>query len=262
MLWLSSPGLPSRAETGLKTSSSRTTSSSLPLARQFFPLPDPSLDKIDPAILSSPPGTDITLSPAACAYLGHLQLTTNDTQEFYTETFTIRTLELLGFEEPSVIIPGCSTIPLTICGVIRVARADICLAKGTFVLLVIIRDEEFVNAEARVFAEAIAAFQSNNKRREEYGLSPLNAMTIPCITFSGTRPTFYLVPVTTELNEAVITGTYPEHTTWVSQCATAAAHIDVSIGMRCTEYRKLALKHFLAFKALAKSHWVHISEGM
>jgi len=45
-------------------------------------------------------------------------------------------------------------------------------------------------------------------------------MTIPCITMSGTRPTFYLVPVTTELNDAVITGQYPATQTRILRCAT------------------------------------------
>lgn len=32
--------------------------------------------------------------------------------------------------------------------------------------------------------------------------------------------------------------------------------------MEDTGYRRLALKHFLAFKALAKNYWVHILEGV
>jgi hypothetical protein len=40
-------------------------------------------------------------------------------------------------------------------------------------------------------------------------------MTIPCITMSGTRPTFYLVPVTQELSTAVIGGVYPATETTV-----------------------------------------------
>jgi len=37
---------------------------------------------------------------------------------------------------------------------------------------------------------------------------------------------------------------------------------NTSTGMEDTEYRKLALRCFLTFKALAKSHWVHIMEGV
>ena len=42
----------------------------------------------------------------------------------------------------------------------------------------------------------------------DHGLDPLDAMTIPCITMTDTHPTFHLVPVTRELENAIITGQY------------------------------------------------------
>lgn len=112
------------------------------------------------------------------------------------------------------------------------------------------------DAEAQVIAEAISAFQFKNRKRKEHGLDPLDAMTIPAITMTGTRPTFFLVSVTLELSNSVITGQHPVIQTRVLRCATALTHLRrVSTGMEDTEYRKLALKRFLAFKALAKSHW-------
>ena len=62
------------------------------------------------------------------------------------------------------------------------------------------------NPEPQVIAEAIAGYQHNNERRAGMGLPTLNTMTVPCITMVGTRPTFYLVPVTRELSDAVTTG--------------------------------------------------------
>jgi len=82
----------------------------------------------------------------------------------------------------------------------------------------------------------------------------------PSVTTAGTCPTFYLIPVTTELSDAVIHGRYPATRTLVLQCVTSAR--SVSTGMEDMEYRKLALRHFLAFKELAKSHWVKILEGV
>lgn len=38
------------------------------------------------------------------------------------------------------------------------------------------------------------------------GLVLLDEMTLPCITMVGTRLTFYLVPVTKELSNAVVNG--------------------------------------------------------
>ena len=79
------------------------------------------------------------------------------------------------------------------------------------VLLVLIAEKVISNktdAESQVIAEAIAAFQFNNRKREEIGLVGLATMTVPCITLSGTRQTFYLVPVTKELSNAIICGLY------------------------------------------------------
>jgi hypothetical protein len=68
---------------------------------------------------------------------------------------------------------------------------EVCLIyRPTFILLVLVEDKTLNNrtdAEAQVIAEAIAAFQFNNRKRKEHGLDPLDAMTIPAITMSGTR---------------------------------------------------------------------------
>ncbi|KIM45344.1 hypothetical protein M413DRAFT_338289 [Hebeloma cylindrosporum] len=88
-------------------------------------------------------------------------------------------------------------------------------------------------------------------------------MTIPCIIMSGNRPTFYLVPVTQELSNAVIGGVYPTTVTQVLKCVTVAAHIRrVGVGMDDTEYSNFALKHLLAFKALAESRGNPFFEGL
>ena len=112
------------------------------------------------------------------------------------------------------------------------------------------------NAEAEVVAEAIAAFQFNNTKRAARGQSVLEVMTIPCITMFGTTPTFYLVPVTRELSDAVKTAQYPTSQTRVWKCVTFAPdQRRISDGMADIEFRKLALKRFVAFKSLAKSYW-------
>lgn len=102
----------------------------------------------------------------------------------------------------------------------RDAQADVCpvclIHNRGSVLLVLIQERTFGDAEARIVAEAIAAFQFNNERRYK----PLTSMTIPCITMFRTRPTFYLVPVDAELNKAVISGQYPKRTTRVLRCVT------------------------------------------
>lgn len=115
-------------------------------------------------------------------------------------------------------------------------------------------------------AEAIAAFQFNNRKCGSWGRAPLESMTIPCITMSGTSPTFYIVPVSQALSTAVVTGQNHSPTTETNcfKCVTALQHSAgdrqrrANEGMEDTEYRKLALRRFLAFKTIAQSHWKKI----
>ena len=235
---------------------------------EFFPTPDPSLDHIDRDILNSPPGlnTNPAVSNAAATYLGYLDLAVRATQECFIDDFAAETLKLLAFNGRGTAISRNYNIPFTICADgSRVAQADVCLSNvSTSDLLLLVRGKALTNgtdSEAQVVAGAIAAFQFNNVKRRERGFDPLDTMTIPYIMMTGTRPTFYLIPVTTELSNAVITGQYPATQTQVLRCATVAKHVPyISAGMENTEYRKLALKHFLAFKELAKSHWMRILE--
>jgi len=229
---------------------------------------DPSLDHLDPAILNASPGSDDpSLSEAVSDHLSYLDLATNATQESAIDDFSAHTLRLLGFNERKTVVRSRYAIPLTICGDgNRAAQTGVCLLhRPTLVLLVLVEDKTLSNwtdAEPQVVAEAIAAFQFNNTKRGDRGLPLLNSMTIPCITMSGTRPTFYLVPVTQDLSNAVILGQYPAIQTQVSKCVTVGAHPRrASEGMEDTEYRKLALKRLLAFKTLAKSHWQQFLDG-
>jgi len=141
----------------------------------------------------------------------------------------------------------------------------VCAFCISLVLLVLVKDKTIFNKtspEAQVVAEAISAFQSNNAKREASGLPFLNAMTIPCITMTGTCPTFYLVPVSQNTSDAVILGEYPATETQVHKCVMTRVHArPTSEGMENIEYRKLALKRLLAFKALEKSHWEQFLNG-
>ena len=88
------------------------------------------------------------------------------------------------------------------------------------------------------------------------GLPTLNTMTVPCITMVRMHPTFYLVPVTQELSDAVTTGQWPEVETMVLKCVTVAGrHHRLSEGMEVPEYRRVVFQHMIAFRAIAKSHW-------
>ena len=175
-------------------------------------------------------------------------------QENFINDFTAETLKLLGFNERGTTVSTRYVIPFTMCGEAnRVAQTDMCLIHRPTSILLVQTPSNRTNAEAQVIAESIAAFQFNNRKRSERGLDPLDAMTIPVIPMTGTCPTSCLVPITLELSDAVISGQHPVIQTHLQRA---------SIGMGNTEYRKLTLKRFLAFKTLAKSHWIPILEGV
>jgi len=236
-----------------------TVSSLLPA--DFFPTPDPSLDHIDPAILNSPlDDTSLAISRDSARFIEYLDVATRVPQECFILDIAAEMLKLLGFEESRIFVFQPYTIRDE---TDPVGQTGVCLIhfRPYLVLLVLIVANTLTDeagAEAQVVWSAIMAFRLNNKLRRDHGLDPLDAMAIPCITMANTCPTFYLVPVTTALSDN-ITGQRPSTQTQVLRCPTVTT---CTAGMEDTEYRKLVLKRFLAFKALAKSHWVHILEGV
>ena len=237
---------------------------------QFFSSPNPSLDHLDPAVLEAAPGTiDAQMSKQTVIFLSSLDFAIVGNYRAYIDDFARETLYLLGFADRYMVISTRHTIPLTICGkTSETAETNVCivyLPRPTLILLVLVTDDSTssggTNAEAQVVAGAVAAFQFNNNNRESLNLAPMEVMTIPCITLSGTSPTFYLVPVSQSLSNAVATGQYPPTQTDVFKCVTSLDASD-SIGMGNTEYRRLALQRFLAFKILAESHWKEIVQGV
>ncbi|KAG1845793.1 hypothetical protein C8R48DRAFT_765165 [Suillus tomentosus] len=163
------------------------------------------------------------------------------------------------FDDQNVRVPSIDDFArqvLITVGFTRVAQISVCLRDmESDMLLLLQMDKTQIgpsNVEARMISGAIAAYQLNNNKRQEKGLHPLDAMTMPCITMIGTRPTFYLVPVTKALSDAVISCQYPSARTEVLKCEVASDH---NGGMEAPEYRGMALQYYVAFKSLAKSHW-------
>ena len=90
---------------------------------------------------------------------------------------------------------------------------NVCLVQGSSTILLVVQEDKtnfsVRDLEPQVITEAIATFQCNNCIRARLGQTELDSMTIPCIAMIGTRPIFYLVPVTRELSEAVAEAQYP-----------------------------------------------------
>lgn len=153
---------------------------------------------------------------------------------------------MLDYEEPSLIPRSRYPIPL---------RDNQNVHRTTTILLILQQDRNQVSSEdpeAQVVAEAIAAFQSNNRNRVQHGM---NRMSISCITMMGTRPTFCIVPITEQLSAAVESGTYPDDVTQVRKCAVGDGMQLRDGTTRVPEFRLEALKYYTLFRSFAKSHW-------
>jgi hypothetical protein len=220
-----------------------------------------SLSSLDSHLLSGTLGTQ-GLSDETYRLLQYLDLASraNPGQDSAIDDFAREILCVLGYEQRGLLLRSRYAIPLLISGdPNRSALTDVCLLQGSYtILLVVQEDKTTVSArdpEPQVIAEAIATFQCNNRSRTRLGELELESMTIPCIAMIGTRPIFYLVPVTRELSEAVATAQYPRSPTIVKKCVVASNSRRLSEGMETPDFRQLALRHHAAFRTLAEAHW-------
>ncbi|KAF8590122.1 hypothetical protein K439DRAFT_1644792 [Ramaria rubella] len=140
-------------------------------------------------------------------------------QESMVDDFAKELLRSLGFESEGRLIRTRHILRMVISGQDSTAQTDVCIIDMSNTLLLLVqedkRDENPKDPEPQVIAEAIAAFQENNKIRVDYDVDELDRMIIPCITMIGTFPIFYLVTVTRELSECVMTAQYPSSKTIV-----------------------------------------------
>jgi hypothetical protein len=224
---------------------------------EFFGHSDVSnLSHMDPLLLSSSADSEGLSDPThrALQYL-HLATTTSNGQEAAIDDFTKEILRIVGYEVCGTLLQSRFTIPLTISGeTSKLAQPDICLVQGSSTVLLVVRiNTPSVTArdpEAQVIGDAIAAFQHNNRNRVRLGPEKLDEMVIPCITMMGTRPIFYMVPVSKDLSNSVITGQYPQHSTSITKYILVTGSRRLSEGMEVPDFRKLALQRLDTFKVL------------
>ncbi|KAI0364257.1 hypothetical protein BV20DRAFT_1039488 [Pilatotrama ljubarskyi] len=154
-------------------------------------------------------------------------------------------------------------IPFLICGEWRNALTDVCLIDclQNDIILVVQEDKRFNSLKPRdpvpqLIAEAIAAFDYNNRLRVSAGHAPVDSKIMPGIILVGTTPNFYKIPVTADLVRHVRYGTYPTEPTIVS------AHVPTvprplrrySEGMKPLDNRQAILRCYEAFKRVIGIH--------
>ena len=222
--------------------------------------PDFKLLGIDPLLIDSDIDAEDSDVPdnMAFQYLTHLDLAMTHLESFITDVAR-ETLRILGFAERDLALSTHFMIPLTICGDVQFTRTDVCLLNRQTMILLILQEEVTAyectwEPQEQVIASAIAAYQHNNKQRQSRGLPTLDAMTIPCITMVDMEPTFYLVPVTQELSDAVATGQYPQTPTRVVDCIITLGPNDRE-GLQAPQYRRRAFQYLVTFRELAKEYW-------
>jgi hypothetical protein len=215
---------------------------------------------IDPALLAdlesrnSPTGSD------ANNFLNSLLRAAHTRQESAIDVFVIDILKVTGYHEfPTIFTDVRHFFPLYNCGKHKHAETDFYLgrllssSKPDSTTLLVAESKTTRNRSnpvPQLVAEALAVHQSNNKMRKARGLEAID-IVFPCFTMVGTRPTFYLIPITRVLMDAVGRGVQATGTTEVLECEVDAP----GEGMEVVEYRERALQSFIAFRSLAKSYW-------
>ena len=145
--------------------------------------------------------------------------------------------------------------------------------QGGTILLLVQEDKRqaatMLDAPAQLIAKAIAAFSYNNALREDAGLEPLDAdvrilllsvrslllmlwQVIPGIVMAGTYPTFYKIPVTSQLVYNVRNGLYPDQPTIVTfhRPEVPRPNRRRSEGMKPLDSRAIILRCYEAFKTI------------
>jgi hypothetical protein len=147
---------------------------------------------------------------------------THMNEESAVDDFARTVLECFNYDDDDLVIRSREELRLDMCGHRTSAKPDLCVETSVLTIKLLVQEDKSyqvsmdrtfsnTNPEAQVIAEAIAAFQENNKTLRRLRLPLKESQTIPCITMLGTYPTFYLFHVTQNLADAVKEGEEPEN---------------------------------------------------
>jgi hypothetical protein len=92
--------------------------------------------------------------------------------------FAVVLFKVLGYSRRERVARTRVDIPFFICGEVRHAKTDVCLVDRNDIFLFVVQEDkrlenvEPINAGAQLVAEAVAAFNENNRQRKAAGLPP------------------------------------------------------------------------------------------
>jgi hypothetical protein len=115
-----------------------------------------------------------------------------------TSDFVLALLRALDFAPKGSMIRTRKNFPFRVGGEKRYAKADVCIVEGTDPLLIVQQDKSHVDplggdADARLAAAAIAAYDRDSMYRVEYGLPKRVSPQVVGITMNGSWPTFFRI---------------------------------------------------------------------
>jgi len=129
-------------------------------------------------------------------------------------------------------------------------QLDVCVTDNSFTTSLVVkvdRRSRGFDPEPRLISDAIGAFNNDNIIRvERLGTKPIANKVMPGIVMDGSMPTFYKIPITTELVGAVEAGKRPEQETVVHAYRPEVPRPEE--GMNLLENRYIILSCFEAFR--------------
>ena len=174
--------------------------------------------------------------------------------------FTVQLLRVMGYGDRRLgtVIRSRKDIPLIICGEWMDFKTDVCImtSEGNYYsrYLLLVREDKrhlkehlkLADPVPQLIAEAIAAFQHDNRVRGILDGAPLDIKVMTGIMMTGTTPTFFKIPVTLELADAIERGDYPANPTVVAMHSPEIPR--PREGMLHLDNRRSILACFEAFK--------------
>ncbi|KAK7006668.1 hypothetical protein R3P38DRAFT_2728232 [Favolaschia claudopus] len=173
--------------------------------------------------------------------------------ESAVDDFAAFLLSMMDYDEPERIVHQRLEIGFLMCGQSVCAKPDIVVMDGEKYILLVQEDKRHLSAdeaEPQLIAEAVAAFAANNRRRKALGLPSIASQVFAGIVMLGTAPTFYKIPISTELATAIGRAQYPTQVTFVSKLVPPVPNLAnyISEGMVPLENRRIVFQCLTAFK--------------
>lgn len=164
--------------------------------------------------------------------------------------------EILDYDTKDLSIHTREELQLDMCGMRTCAKPDICIETSRLTIKLLVQEDIVsvskdlmnTNPEAQVIAEAIAAFQENNKINTKFNLPINEEQLIPCITMVGTYPIFYLFNVTKQLADAVKNGEEPSDVTHIKRYKIDMRSMPLGDAMLINKYKLNIVQCYMALR--------------